>query len=106
MVRKGSNRIPIKVEHIQSIVANKPYTEITANCTKYLHSGTLKKFESTLDPKTFIRVHRSVLVNKLHIVGLKSRGNGDYDATLTDGGSVRFSRHYRKYWGPLASTEI
>ncbi|WP_273566340.1 LytR/AlgR family response regulator transcription factor [Maribacter halichondriae] len=105
-VRKGSNRISIKVEHIQSIVANKPYTEITTNGTKYLHNGTLKKFESTLDPKMFIRVHRSVLVNKLHIVGLKSRGNGDYDATLTSGSSVRFSRHYRNYWAPLASTGI
>ena len=105
MIRKGNSRIPIKVKDIQAIIANKPYSEITANGNKYLHPESLKKLEGTLDPKFLLRVHRSVLVNKMHIVELISRGNGDYDARLANGDSVRLSRHYRKQWAMLTSTE-
>lgn len=104
-VRKGNSRIPIKVVDIQAIIANKPYSEITANGNKYLHKESLKKLEGSLDPKLFLRVHRAVLVNKMHIVELISRGNGDYDAQLANGDSVRFSRHYREHWAMFTTTE-
>lgn len=103
-VRKGKRIIPIKVENIKSITTNKPYSEICANGERYLHNDSLKTLASLLDPKIFIRVHRSALVNVNHIVELASRGNGDYDARLSNGCTVRFSRHFREHWSSLAPT--
>lgn len=103
-VKKGSRRIPLKVIDIQSITTNRPYSEISTGENKYLHDDTLKKLESLLDPNIFMRVHRSALVNKEHITELVSRGNGDYDAKLVNGDSIRFSRHYRQHWHFLATT--
>jgi two-component system LytT family response regulator len=54
-----------------------------------------------LNSQIFLRVHRSAIVNKNHITELKSRKNGDYDGVLTNGQSVRFSRHYRQNWSEL-----
>jgi len=103
-VKKGSRRIPLKVIDIQSITTNRPYSEISTSKDKYLHDDSLKKFEGLLDPNIFIRVHRSALVNQEHIAELVSRGNGDYDAKLVNGDSVRFSRHYREHWHFLTTT--
>ncbi|WP_103867619.1 LytTR family DNA-binding domain-containing protein [Aquimarina sp. I32.4] len=47
------------------------------------------------------KLHRSVIVNKNHITELKSRKNGDYDCILTNGQSIRLSRHYRQNWNEL-----
>ena len=68
---------------------------------KILHDESLKKLENVLDSQTFLRIHRSVIVNKNHITELKSRKNGDYDGILTNGQSIRFSRHYRQNWSEL-----
>ena len=104
MVKKGNKRIKIGVSDIQSIISNRPYSEISVGDKKYLHNHNLKKFEGILNPNIFIRVHRSALVNKKHIVELTSRGNGDYDATLSNGSSIRFSRHYREFWSLFTTT--
>ena len=103
-VRRGKRRIRIALESIQVITANRPYSEISVDDQRYLHDWSLKKIES-LSSNLFIRVHRSALVNKVHVVELSSRKNGDYDAVLTNGQTIRFSRHSRCNWGELLSTE-
>jgi len=74
---------------------------VYSNGQKFLHSESLKKIEKLLDAQVFLRVHRSTIVNKNYITELKSRKNGDYDGILTNGESVRFSRHYRQNWNKL-----
>lgn len=97
-VKNGTRRIKVELSSIIYIKTDKPYTTIFFNNQKLLHDKSLKQFEKILDSKTFIRVHRSQLINKNHIVELKSRKNGDYDGVLTNGEFVRFSRHYRNNW--------
>lgn len=100
-IKNGIRRIKVELSAITFIKADKPYTKIFSKNQELLHDESLKKLEKLLDPQTFIRVHRSHLINKNHIVELKSRKNGDYDGFLTNGQSVRFSRHYRQNWNIL-----
>ena len=100
-VKNGVRRIKIDISTVLFIKTDRPYTMIYSNNQKFLHDESLKKLEKVLDSQTFIRVHRSVIVNKNHITELKSRKNGDYDGILTNGQSIRFSRHYRPNWSEL-----
>ena len=100
-VKNGTHRIKVDTSSILLIKADKPYTMVYTNDQKFLHDESLKKLESVLDAETFCRVHRSFIINKNHITELKSRKNGDYDGILTNGQSVRLSRHYRQNWDAL-----
>ena len=100
-VKNRSRRIIIDFDTILFIKADKPYTMICSDNQNFLHDESLKKLEGLLDAQIFLRVHRSVIINKHHITELKSRKNGDYDGILSNGQSVRFSRHYRQNWDEL-----
>lgn len=100
-VKNGTRRIKVDVSSILLIKADKPYTMVYTADQKLLHDESLKKLESVLDAETFCRVHRSVIINKNHVTELISRKNGDYDGILSNGTSVRLSRHYRQNWDAL-----
>jgi DNA-binding LytR/AlgR family response regulator len=48
-----------------------------------------------LDPDTFLRVHRSFLVNADHIREIQPWSHGDHLIVMRDGAKVRLSRRYR-----------
>ncbi|WP_438423698.1 LytR/AlgR family response regulator transcription factor [Aquimarina macrocephali] len=100
-VKNGIRRVKIDIFTILFIETDRPYTMIHTTGQKILHDESLKKLGDLLDPQTFLRVHRSVIINKNHITELKSRKNGDYDGVLSNGQSIRFSRHYRQNWSEL-----
>ena len=100
-IKNGIRRIKIDTFTILFIETDRPYTMIHTTSQKILHDESLKKLGDLLNSQTFLRVHRSVIVNKNHITELKSRKNGDYDGILTNGQFVRFSRHYRQNWKEL-----
>lgn len=100
-IKNGTRRIKIETSTILFIKTDRPYTTVFSNNQKFLHDESLKKLEKLLDPQIFIRVHRSTIINKNHITEIRSRKNGDYDGVLTNGQSIRFSRHYRQNWSGL-----
>lgn len=97
----GSKLVTVPTVSIQFIATDKPYSVVYTNAQKFLDTKTLKDFETALNPKIFVRVHRSTIINATCITELKSRQNGDYDATLNNGQSCRLSRHYRSNWQHL-----
>jgi two-component system, LytTR family, response regulator len=60
----------------------------TAQGEKHIVSKTLRYYEELLEPSSFIRVHRSHLVNMAYIAKLNRRE--DY-IELTDGSKVQIS---------------
>lgn len=100
-VKHGTKTKLIDVDTIQSIEVDKPYVMIHSPEGKFLYSGSLRKVEAQLDPEQFFRVHRSIIVNKDSITEINSRKNGDFDAAMSNGDSIRLSRHYRKNWEQL-----
>jgi len=97
----GSKLITVSTKSIQFITTDKPYSVVYTTDQKFLDTKSLKEFERELDPKLFLRVHRSTILNATCIKELKSRSNGDYDATLENGQTFRLSRHYRSNWKQL-----
>ena len=93
-VAEGNMRTTIDVNDILFISANPPYSNIHHKTKLYLHSETLKSFLAKLDQRLFVRVHKSTIVNITMVRSYKSRLNGDYDLTLTNGAEVRISRSY------------
>src|ERR1044071_2927242 len=58
---------------IDSLEANRNYVNITAGTETFTLRWTMLQAEATLDPQSFLRVHRSVIVN-LHKVLEMERG--------------------------------
>ena len=69
----------------------------------HLHTGkgarmvrqTLATIESELDPKKFLRVHRSAIVNVDRIKELQPLFNGEHSIILDDGTRLTLSRKYK-----------
>lgn len=56
---------------------------------------TMKELEQELDPRLFVRVHRSAIVNVGTIAKLQMLANGEHQLMLTNGQSVKVSRSYK-----------
>lgn len=69
----------------------------------HLHNGknakmvrqTLTAIESQLDPKKFVRVHRSAMVNVDRVKELQPLFNGEHSLILEDGTRLTLSRKYK-----------
>lgn len=94
IIGNGKNNTVVEVNDIYQITAETPYISIQLEEKKYLHTETLKSISTQLDNKTFVRVHKSTIVNLDKVVSLKSRLNGDYDIFLKNGVELRLSRTY------------
>jgi two-component system LytT family response regulator len=57
---------------------------------------TLLDLERDLDGETFMRIHRSVIVNLARIAKLELQDGGDYEVLLNSGERLRLSRRFRK----------
>lgn len=60
----------------------------------YLLLQTVSGLEARLDPARFIRLHRSTILRRDRITGLRHDGLGVWSAELLDGSSVRIGRTY------------
>lgn len=61
----------------------------------YILRKTMKELEACLDPKQFIRNHRSTIVNKKIIDKFCSQVNGEYFLVLKNGKELKVSRSYK-----------
>jgi two-component system, LytTR family, response regulator len=58
-------------------------------------ASTLQWIESRLDPRRFVRVNRSALVNVRYIRELQPWFHGEYKVLLADGTTLSLTRRYR-----------
>lgn len=94
LVSDGTKKLAIKFSDIFFISANPPYINICLEGRKYLHSETLKAIANKLPSETFVRIHKSTIVNINAVVSYTSRGNGDYDLCLQNKVELRVSRNF------------
>ncbi|NNM32070.1 MAG: response regulator transcription factor [Gemmatimonadetes bacterium] len=95
VVESRGRRILVDVDDVRSLRADGNYVAVHVEGRSYLCRGTLTSYADKLDPRRFIRVHRSVLVNLDRVRELKPIARGDQLLILDDGSEVRMSRHYR-----------
>lgn len=93
VVVKSNTKISvIPVERIVYLEAEDDYVMIYTREGKHLKQATMKYFEEHLDPKEFMRVHRSFIVRIDQVVQLEPYGKDSYVAKLKDGASVHISK--------------
>ncbi|MCH8537142.1 MAG: LytTR family DNA-binding domain-containing protein [Alkalimonas sp.] len=56
---------------------------------------TMKELEQELDPRLFVRVHRSAIVNVNTIVKLQMLPNGEHQLVLSNQQTIKVSRSYK-----------
>jgi len=60
----------------------------------YLLLQTITSLEERLDPERFIRIHRSCILQRNHVTGLRHEGLGVWSAETADGQALRIGRTY------------
>lgn len=86
----------IPVEQIDYIVQSGPYAELHSGGRRHLIREAMQTLEDRLDPRQFMRVHRSMIV-RLDLVEALHRGTGgDYEVQLKGGARVKVSRSRRE----------
>ena len=85
----------VKAEEIDWIEAEGNYVRLHVGKETYLLRDTISGLEEQLDPKNFLRVHRSAIVNVDRIQELQPWFHGEYKIILQDGMELTLSRTYR-----------
>ncbi|HTC31691.1 MAG TPA: LytTR family DNA-binding domain-containing protein [Candidatus Acidoferrum sp.] len=96
IVRTGARIQIVLVEDTEWIAAAGDYTELHAHGRSHLLRESMTSLESRLDPASFLRIHRSRMVQSRCITELRSLENGEYLVKLSDGSEHRSSRTYAK----------
>ena len=91
-VRNGSRITLVDVESIDWIAADGDYVRIHAGSARHLVLQRLHALEEALEPGTFVRIHRSVLVNVSRIRELHRESDGGGSIVLRDGVRLRVAR--------------
>lgn len=62
--------------------------------TAFIARQTLKGASGQLDPNTFVRIHRSHVININEVIRVNSIGKGDHTLKLKSGTILKLSRTY------------
>jgi two-component system LytT family response regulator len=92
--RSGSKVTLVPVDEVEWFEAADNYVRVYAGGRRHVVRETMKVLEARLDPKRFVRVHRSVIVALGRIRELEALASGDYRITLQSGTTVPLSRTY------------
>ena len=96
LVIKAEGRIFfLDVEDIHYIEAEGNYVGVHNGKKAYLLRETIGRLESQLNPKEFLRIHRSAIVRIDKIKELQPWFHGEYRVILDGGKQLMLSRNYR-----------
>tara|TARA_R110000824_G_scaffold103449_22_gene245860 strand:+ start:2862 stop:3611 length:750 start_codon:yes stop_codon:yes gene_type:complete len=82
----------IVATEIDRVEAERDYMRLHVGAISYLLHQTITGLEERLDPEEFIRLHRSHLVRRDWIAGLRHDGGGVWMACLKCGTEIRIGR--------------
>lgn len=86
----------INTRDVDWIEAEGDYVCLHASGKKQLIRGKIGELEEKLDPKAFVRIHRSTIVNIDRIKELQPLFYGEYSLSLHNGTKLTVSRSYRQ----------
>ena len=93
LIVKSSGRVFfVRTEDIDWVEASGNYVKIHTKSEAHLLRESMKNMEGKLDPKTFVRIHRSTIVNIDRIKELEPWFHGEYIVIMRDGTRLTASR--------------
>ncbi len=93
LVNKGRKLITIEVGRIIWVEAFGDYAKLHTEEETYLSNHGISAVEERLDPKIFLRIHRSHMINLTRVREIFRYGKY-YDVVMTNGAQLRVSRGY------------
>jgi two-component system, LytTR family, response regulator len=95
VVKASGNVSFLDVDDVDWIEAAGVYVYLHTGRKVHLYRSSVTQLLQRLDPRRFVRVHRSAAVNTARIRELRGRSHGDFTVVLVDGTEVAMSRGYR-----------
>lgn len=95
LVRRGERMTFVAAEEIDWIAARDYCAVVHAGRESHVLRESLTELERRLDPRSFVRVHRSAIVNLSHVREIQPFFNGQYVLILRSGARVTVSRRRR-----------
>jgi two-component system, LytTR family, response regulator len=95
LVTRGGRVVVVPVDVVDWIEADGDYVRLHVGRDRHLLRETMGRLEARLDPRRFVRIHRSVICNVDRIAELHPHLNREYVVVLHDGTRLKLSRSYR-----------
>jgi two-component system LytT family response regulator len=95
-VRSAGKTIFVDIDEVDWIEAAENYVHLHAGTAGHLLHMTMNNLEKSLDPETFMRIHRSLIVNIRRIKELQAALHGEYVVTLHNGVRLQSGRVYNE----------
>ena len=92
VVKDGAKVHIIPLEKLDYVEAQDDYVALRSEKKNYLKQQTISSVEAQLDPKKFVRIHRSYIVNLERIARIEPYTKDSRVAVLTDGTQLPVSR--------------
>jgi two-component system LytT family response regulator len=92
VVKDGARVHIISVAKLDYAEAQDDYVQLVSEGKKYLKQQTISSLELCLDPKQFLRIHRSYMVNVERVVKMEPYSKDSRIAILADGRQLPVSR--------------
>lgn len=93
--KDGGRIVRVEATSIRWIEAAGDYMCIHTPSETLVVRATLRDMEQRLDPRQFVRIHRSTLVNIALVRALRPHLNGEYFLDLEGGHTLKLSRSYK-----------
>ena len=95
VIKAGGRVFFLSTQEVDWIEAEGNYVRIHSASKSYLIRETISNLETELDPKEFLRIHRSTIVRIDRIQELQTWFHGEYRVLMRDGSELMLSRTYR-----------
>jgi two-component system LytT family response regulator len=92
VVKTGGRVVFLRTEDVDWVEASGNYVRLHVGGEAHLLRESMKNMERRLDPTTFVRIHRSAIVNVDRIRELEPWFHGEYIVILRDGTRLTSSR--------------
>ena len=100
--KRGGSEVMVEVADIDWIEAAGNYAILHVGGDTFEIRSSLTKLEGELDPRRFVRVHKSHVVNIARVTEVTPWVSGDWRIRLQGGAEVNLSRRYRQRFEALA----
>lgn len=102
-VRTAGKTLFVDIDDVDWIEAAENYVRLHVGRASHLVHVAMNTLEKSLDPETFLRIHRSILVNVGRIQELEPSLHGEYVVTLANDVRLRSGRTYHEKLKALAN---
>ncbi len=95
LVQGTERSVLLPLTRVDRFESARNYVVLHAGRESFRVRSTLDRLEQRLDPRRFVRVSRSAMVNVERVAELKPWSHGDWVVVLTDGAKLRLTRTFR-----------